>query len=341
MVLPGRMETTGGMPPIMGIAPRDLTLEDAEILARTVTGIDGIAPMVIGNAEASFESRGRDSMILGTSRNFFAVRNLSVSQGKILPDMPATLSKPVAVIGQTVKEELFGNGRAVGQWLRIRDYRLRIIGVLTDDGDSVGLNMREAVIIPVATAQSLFNVHGLFRLGVRISDGSDMQRVSKDIEQRMTELHEGELDITVVSPDAMIETLNDILQVLTLGVGGIAAISLLVAGIMVMNVTLVSVRQRTTEIGLLKALGATSPLIRNLFLTEAGLLAVLGLLAGLAVGHVTVNVGRELYPSLPLATPVWATISACVLALVVALVFAWLPAQQAAQLEPVEALEKK
>jgi putative ABC transport system permease protein len=340
VMLPGRKETTGGMPPIMGTAPRDITLREVEILGRTVPGIERIAPLVVGNAPASHESLSRDAIVLGTTRDFFTVRRLTVSRGELLPAMPATEERAVAVIGETIRDELFGRERAIGQWIRLRDYRFRVVGVLSVEGDSFGMNMREAIVVPVASAQALFNVEGLFRVVLRISDRYRVDTMRTALERRMTDLHEGELDVTVVSPDAMISTLSEILQILTLGVGGIAAISLLVAGIMVMNVMLVTVRQRTAEIGLLKALGAPNGLIRTLILVEAALLAALGVLLGLAIGQLAVIAGRALFPTLPFATPAWASVAASGLAILVALFFAWLPAQQAARLEPVAALGK-
>ena len=151
----------------------------------------------------------------------------------------------------------------------------------------------------------------------------------------------GELDVTVVSPDAMLSTFDDILQALTLGIAGIAAISLVVAGILVMNVTLMSVKQRTAEIGLLKAIGAPAAQVRTLFLSEAGLIAAMGALIGMATGHAVVLAARQLYPDVPFSTPGWALWAAFLLAVGTALVFAWLPAQRAANLEPVDALGKK
>jgi putative ABC transport system permease protein len=128
---------------------------------------------------------------------------------------------------------------------------------------------------------------------------------------------------------------------LTLTVSGIAAISLVVAGILVMNVTLMSVKQRTAEIGLLKAVGAPSSQVRTLFLTEAASIATVGALLGMLVGRLLVAIGNHLYPSIPFATPTWAMLAALGLAVGTALVFAWLPAQQAARLEPVDALGRK
>jgi putative ABC transport system permease protein len=161
IMFPGRKETTGGMPPVTGTSARAITLEEVEVLQRTVAGIGGVAPLVLGNAPVSFEARARDSMVIGTTADFFDIRLLEIAQGSNLPDLALDEGKPVGVIGQKLKSELFDNRRAIGQWVRLRDYRFRIIGVLKGTGDSFGLDLSEAIFIPVASAQSVFNVHGL------------------------------------------------------------------------------------------------------------------------------------------------------------------------------------
>jgi len=341
VVFPGRKETTGGMPPITGSAARAITLEEVEVLGRTVPGVSSLAPMVIGNGPVSFESRERESIVVGTTAAFFVIRQLQIAQGSALPDLDLSEGRQVAVIGQKLKTELFDNRAAIGQWVRLRDYRFRVIGVLAGSGDSFGADLSEAIFVPVASAQSVFNIHGMFRVMLKVRDNYRVEEVKADISNRMQELHEGEQDVTVVSPDAMLSTFDDILRALTLGVAGIAAISLVVAGILVMNVTLMSVKQRTAEIGLLKAIGAPAAQVRTLFLTEAALLAFAGALLGMALGSMLVALGRQLYPSIPFATPGWAIWAALGLAVGTALIFAWLPAQQAARLEPVDALGRR
>ena len=315
IIFPGRKETTGGMPPVSGAAARAITLEEVNVLQRSVPGVADVAPLVVGE--------------------------LDIAQGASLPDMPLDQGAPVAVIGHKLKRELFDTRRAIGQWLRLRDYRFRVVGVLSSGGDSFGMDLSEAIFIPVASAQSVFNVHGVFRVMLRVSDNHDMDTVKEALRQRMQELHDGEQDVTIVSPDAMLSTLDDILKVLTLGVAGIAGISLIVSGILVMNVTLMSVKQRTAEIGLLKAVGAPAAQVRTLFLAEAGILATAGALLGIAFGALVVFSGRHIYPDVPFATPHWALWSALGLAVCTALLFAWLPAQQAANMEPVDALGKQ
>ena len=281
VMFPGRKETTGGMPPITGTAARAITLEEVAVLQRTVPGITSLAPIVIGNGPVSYAARERESIVLGTTAAFFPIRQLQVGQGSSLPDLALNEGRQVAVIGHKLKTELFDNRRAIGQWVRLRDYRFRVVGVLSGTGDSFGADLSEAIFVPVASAQSVFNIHGLFRVMMKIRDNYQVEEVKAQIAQRMQELHEGEQDVTIISPDAMLSTFDDILQAMTLGVAGIAAISLVVAGILVMNVTLLSVKHRTAEIGLLKAIGAPAEQVRVLFLTEAALAATGGAMLGI------------------------------------------------------------
>jgi putative ABC transport system permease protein len=203
------------------------------------------------------------------------------------------------------------------------------------------MDLSEAIFIPVASAQAVFNTNGLFRVVLKAREGVAIEPLKAALLARMKELHEGEEDVTVTSPDAMLSTFDGVLRVLTLGVSGIAAISLVVAGILVMNLTLMSVSQRTPEIGLLKALGATDAQVRAIFLAEAGVLAAAGAIAGMLGGRAAIALIAALYPAIPFASPLWALVAASALALATALLFAWLPAAKAARLEPVLALGRR
>ncbi|MBK6740437.1 MAG: ABC transporter permease [Haliea sp.] len=341
VMVPGRKATTGGMPPMTGIAAHDITLEEMEVLQRSVPGVTSLAPMIMGNGPVSYKSRERDSLVIGTTAAFFPLRKLEIAQGSSLPELALGEGQQVAVIGQKLKEELFDSERAIGQWIRLRDYRFRVIGVLEGSGDSFGADLSEAIFIPVASAQAVFNVHGMFRVTLQVKENYQVDQVKSMIEKQMQALHNGDLDVTLISPDAMLATFDGILRVMTLGVAGIGAISLVVSGILVMNVTLMSVKQRTGEIGLLKAIGAPSAQVRTLFLTEAAIISAAGAVLGIVVGRVMVFVGTQLYPSVPFATPDWALWASLGLAIGTALLFAWLPAQQAANMEPVDALGRK
>ena len=341
IVLPGRSETTGAAPGLfMGQTPRDLTINDAIALQRSSL-IRRVAPLMIGSTHASWQQREREVPILGSTSELLQVRHWTMKQGRFLPPESAAQASPVAVIGANVRRELFGRQPALGQWMRLGERRYRIIGILGTEGRSIGLDVEDLVIIPVASAQILFNSPSLFRILVEAKTRSVISRARDFILKTIRKRHQGEADITVITQDAVLSTFDRICQARTLAVAGIAAISLAVAGILIMNVMLVSVTQRMTEIGLLKAIGASRRHIYILFLTEAVILSFIGACAGLLLGQAGSWLIAQIYPALPAGAPLWAILSAFGVALVTGLLFGLLPARRAARLDPIAALARQ
>lgn len=341
VVLPGRKETTGGAPPGMGTATRDITLPDVKALRKRLPGAQYVVPLMVGKIDVSARGRIRSVMVLGTNAHYFSVRNLHVQSGDSLPEMDDDLFQPVCVIGSTLQQELFGQHTAIGEWIKIADRRFRVVGILAGKSDASGFDLSDAAIVPVAATQILFNREGLFRVLVQPRPGYHKDTLKQTLLDRFRELHQGIEDVTVVSPDSMLATFDKIFSALTLGVGAITGISLLVAGVLVMNLTWISVAQRTREIGLLKALGATRRQIRRLFLLESLLLCGIGAVCGVIAGESLVLLGKTLWPTIPFAAPLWAVVVSVMMALLSGLVFAWLPATQASRKEPLTALASK
>jgi putative ABC transport system permease protein len=197
------------------------------------------------------------------------------------------------------------------------------------------------VVIPIHYAQALFNTSSLFRILLETKSRGDLVAVKEAIREIMMRRHDGEEDVTVITQDAVLATFDRILRALTLGVAGIAAISLAVAGILVMNVMLVAVSQRTSEIGLLKAIGAPSVDIHHLFLAEALWLSLAGGVAGFFLGQFGSLLIRLAYPQLPAWPPIWASVGGVAVAFLTGVLASLLPAARAARLDPVQALSKK
>ena len=336
VMFPGRKETTGGLPPVSGNSLRDITLEDMNYLAQRIPDLR-LVPLIMGFSEAKQGARLRQTMLLGTSNEMRVTHQLSLLSGEWLPG-DAAADHSVCLLGRTVARELFAEQNAVGQWVRFDNRRFRVVGVFTSRSSNLGMDFSEAALIPVGAAQSLFNTQGVFRLIIQPLAGQNTRTLIAQLERHMQERHQGVLDVTVVRRDAMLQTFNGILLTLTLAVAGIGAISLLVSGIMMMNLALVSTHQRTGEIGLLKALGADSRLILQLFLSEALLLASTGALCGTLIGCIAVQVASMLWPSFPIQIPLWAALAAVAAALGTGLLFCWLPARQAAAKDAVASL---
>lgn len=338
IVFPGRSETAGTGPGMfLGQTPRDLTLDDALALTRS-RAVRRVAPLAVGSALVSFAGRSREAPVIGTTAEWEAIRNMQMAQGAFLPPGDPHAPSPVCVIGATVRDELFGTAPALGQFVRIGDRRFRVIGVLATQGQHMGFNTDEMVVVPVASAQALYNINTLLRVLIEARSRDELDAVKRDIIRIIRDRHQGELDVTVVTQDAVLATFDRVLTALTLAVGGIAAVSLGVAGILIMNVMLIAVAQRTREIGLLKAVGAAPRQIRLLFFGEAVLLSSIGAALGVVLGLAGNLVIVRLYPVLPAATPAWAAVAAVATAVITGIAFSIMPARRAARLDPVLAL---
>ncbi len=336
IVVPGKTETTGAIPGFGGV-PNDLTLDDADAIRRQVRQVRNAAPVSMGTERVSFGERNRQVMIVGSTYELLEVRELEMGSGRFLPEGDWDRGAPVTVLGTSLVRELFGNENPIGKVVRIGEWRMRVIGILDKLGMRMGIDFDEIAIVPVATGMKMFNRASLFRILVKLGSSGDVASAQRQILDLITDRH-GEEDVTIITQDAVISTLSSILGVLTLALGGIAAISLSVAGVGIMNVMLVSVSERTAEIGLLKALGVRRVQILAAFLTEAVLLSTAGGLLGLAGGWISIRLLVQLYPAIPASPPTWAVVAALSISVGVGAIFGVLPARRATKLDPVEAL---
>ncbi len=340
IVIPGKNETSGaGLGTMMGITPRDLTLQDAQALTRN-SAVRYVAPISIGVAEISWQSLKREVVVMGSTRSLLDIRRWKLALGQFLPAIEWSRSSPVCVIGKKIKDELFATQTALGKWIRLGGNRCRVIGIMGSQGRSIDVDVEELVIVPVASAQSLFNAPSLFRILLEAKERESMQAVIEFTIETIKRRHQGEEDITAITQDAVLQTFDDILAALTYGLGGIAAISLAVAGILIMNVMLVAVSQRTAEIGLLKALGASRQKILSLILAEAVMLSLLGSLCGFILGLSGSWAIRLAVPDLQAYPPNWALVVSLSVAVITGFVFSLLPARKAASLDPILALQR-
>jgi putative ABC transport system permease protein len=341
IVLPGRSETRGFNPAnLVTSTPRDLTVDDANSLLR-LPGVARIAPILIATTEVNAGGKLREAMLLGTNHEYTKLRQLKMGLGRFLSKDEVGHGSAEVVLGALIRQEIFGNENPLGKTVRVGDRRLRVVGVLAAGGRGMGMSTDELIIVPIATAQAMLNTNTLFRILVESRSRDQLEEVKARVLKMITQRHEGEEDITVITQDAVLETFDKILGVLTMGVAGIAAISLAVAGILVMNVMLVSVTQRTAEIGLLKALGATSGAVRQMFMVEAILLSLFGAVIGIGLGYLGAATLRQFYPTFPAYPPMWAVLAGFGTAIISGVIFGVMPARRAAQLDPIMALSKR
>lgn len=338
-VMPGRAETSGAfLGATMGRTPRDLTLKDAQLIGR-LAQVRRYAPLNVGVAELSAAKRLRDVTVLGSTADLIPIRHMNLAQGSFLAHDSEHSAQ--IVLGAKLAEEFFPTSNAIGQRIRLDENRFLVTGVLALQGETMGYNTDEIVIIPIDYAQSLFNTTSLFRILVEARSHSDIPSAKEAIHDTLKKSHDGEEDVTIITQDAVLDTFDRILHALTLAVAGIAAISLAVAGILIMNVMLVAISQRTPEIGLLKAIGADAADIRHLFFAEALWLSLAGTIIGFLLGQFGSLLLRLAYPQLPAWAPVWAIIAGVIVALITGILASLLPSSRAARLDPVQALSKK
>ena len=338
-VVPGKVDTTGGIPGLGG-APNDLTLDDARALARALPGARYVAPFVVGTETVSRGERRRQALVSGVTAEFREVRRLEVARGGFLPRLELERGAPLVVLGERLARELFVGADPIGEVVRVGDRRMRVVGVLAPRGTQLGIDLDEVALVPLATAMAMFNRNSLFRILIEADPGVPLESLRDRALELLVQRH-GEEDVTLLTEDAVRDSLSAILNALTLALGAIAAISLTVAGIGIMNVMLVAVAERSAEIGLLRAVGASRRQVRACFLVEAAMLAAAGGALGLAAGWLGTRVLVGIWPALPAAPPAWAVASAAALSLAVGTLFGWLPARRAARLDPVAALARR
>jgi len=332
----GRIQTTG-VPGALGATVRKLTIEDAEALRR-VEGVEDVVPIATGTARVEAGERGRGVVVYGVTSEVPRVWRFEVGQGRFLPSGDPRRGAPLAVLGPTLKRELFGQANALGEHVRIGGRRFLVIGVMAPKGQFLGLDIDDSAYVPVASAQSLFNADELQGIDILFSAGVPAAAVKKRVRRALILRHEGQEDFTVFTQTEMLDVLNRVLGVVTLAVGGIGAISLLVGAIGILTMMWISVGERTAEIGLVRAIGASRAQVVRLFLVEAALLSLaggtVGLLAGIGAGWLL----RLAVPALPLRTAPEFIAAALAVSLAVGLSAGVLPARRAAALDPVEAL---
>jgi putative ABC transport system permease protein len=329
--------TTTGIPGAVGGTTRRLTIDDCESLRR-VPGVEQLVPVAFGSARLEAGERGRNVMVYGVTAEVPDVWKFRVGQGRFLPAGDPRREAPLVVLGPKAKREIFGDRSALGEHVRLGGRRFLVIGVMAPKGLFLGFDMDDCAYVPVASAQSLFNSAELTEIDVLFSPRASPFAVKAGIREVLMRRHGGEEDFTITTQTEMLDVLDRVMSVVTLAVAGIGAISLAVGSVGILTMMWIAVGERTSEIGLLKAIGATSGQVGRLFLFEAAALSLGGGILGVAAGMALAAALRWAVPSLTLHTTAPVVVVALVVSLAVGLASGSLPARRAARLDPLEAL---
>ena len=340
VVLPGEIDvknfsfSAGSQAALAGLATSKLKIIDAENIKRDVSLLEETVALTLSNSVVRFGNESKISQVIGTTANYTKVRNSPLREGEFFTQKDVDSARRVTVLGATVAQDLFGDVSPLGEKVFIGDFPYEVIGVLEEKGAMGFINVDEQTIIPVTAAQRQLNLDNVNMIYGQVTSPDDVPEAIKEVGLVLsTRLEED--DYTVVDQKEVLSAISSILSVITISLGGTAAISLLVGGIGIMNIMLVSVTERTREIGLRKALGATPETILSQFLIEAVILSIGGGLIGIVLG-----IAGSLLLNLvfPMTLIWWSVILAFFVSVAVGLLFGTMPAMRAAKLDPIDAL---
>ncbi len=335
-VNPGKSETTG-IPGAFGGTTHKLTVDDALALSR-MSGVEVVMPLAFGSGRVEANGRSRNVFIYGVTPDAPKVWKYGVRQGSFWPKGDPNRGYQLAVLGPKLKRELFGEANALGQFVRIAGTRFRVIGVMAPKGQFLGFDIDDSAYVPVANVLRIFNLPEINEIDIVYAHAGLASQVEREVRRILTDRHGGEEDFTVTTQAAMLSVFDNVMNVITMSVGAIASISLLVGAIGILTMMWIAVGERTGEIGLARAIGATRRQIHVLFLLEAAALATAGGILGVLAGMGMAALLRLAVPGLPVHTPVLFVVMAVAVSVGTGLLSGLLPARRAAALDPIEAL---
>lgn len=323
---------------LMGRRTSNITFDDVAELLEEMDGIDGYAPVVNGVATIKNDSNtSLSTNYVGTNSDYSVVQDKTIQEGRFLTSFDITGSMNVAVIGTYVSNELFPDGDAVGNYIKLNGQKFKIVGILTQtEGGEEGTS-DDTIIIPYTVAQRLTRAGSVSTVYLRATDHNNTEKVVEDTEKLLYSLYENEDYYNVMSQEAMLETLNSVTDTMMIVLGGIAAISLVVGGIGIMNIMIVSVTERTREIGIRKAIGAKRFNILSQFLIESLMITGAAGIIGILIGCGIITIIDKLGIVSAVYSVEWMLIS-FISSLSIGVLFGMFPAYKAAKMDPIMAL---
>jgi putative ABC transport system permease protein len=343
VVRPGQRGTGG----VMSGTQQNLTLEDAEAILREVPQIKAVTPVVGGSAQVKYFAKNSRTNVQGVAVTYLSIRNYEVERGEAFTEMDVDRNARVALIGPVTADNLFGAQDPVGQTIKINGINFRVAGVLKGKGDQGFFNPDDQILIPYTTAMrqvfgsTTTNVNAVREINIQSADGADLDKLQADILALMRKRHRVQPgmpdDVNLRNQAEFLEARSRATATFTVLLGSTAGISLLVGGIGIMNIMLVTVTERTREIGIRKAIGAKDRDILRQFLIEALLMSGLGGLIGVGLGVGTSELVGRFTDFATIVQPFSVALSLGVSA-AVGVFFGYYPATRAAKLDPIEAL---
>ena len=334
-VVPGKTSTLGISGATISTV-RPLSLDDANAIKK-LENIIAVVPLVQGNARIEAGNKQRRASVFGVGARVPEVWKIKVNSGRFLPAGEQRNPRSFAVLGSKLKTELFATESPLGQRVRVGRDRYRVIGVMEEKGQMLGFDLDDSIYIPASKALELFDRESLMEIDALYAPNISAEVVSTAIKRLLIARH-GQQDFTLITQKQMLQTLDSVLNILTLAVGALGGISLLVGCVGILTIMTIAVAERVSEIGLMRALGAEQQVIFKIFLAEALMLSSAGGVGGVVAGVSVVQVIAFFVPDLPVHLNWQYILSALLMALVIGLISGVLPAVKAAKLEPLEAL---
>lgn len=336
-IRPGKVETFGVGPGAIGGTTRPLTVEDGLALRR-IAGVRYVAPHVMGMGEMKTGERTRQVSIYGTVADDQHCLQWYPQYGSFLPEGDPDQIPAVCVLGAKTARELFPGANPLGARVRVGGSRFTVVGVMSPKGQVLGFDLDDMVYLPLRRAMRLLNLSQVAEIHLYVASHAMIGRAVGEARRMLVDRHGGEEDFTITTQADMLKVVDEVIGVLAAGVLVIAAIAVFVGAMGILTILWVSVHERTGEIGLIKALGASDRQVMLVFLAEAAALSALGGAAGLAAGLGGGWLIRALVPGFWIGTPFWIIPVALGTSVLVGLVAGVAPARRAAKLDPVEAL---
>jgi len=345
IVSAGQIQTFVGRPSQAGNVTT-LTWEDANVLMREISSINSLAPVQQRKCKVKWFDQIVTTSVIGVTPNFPEVRNFHPAQGNFFTETELQGVMQVAVLGKTVKKNLFGEDNPIDEVIRIENVPFKIIGIMEEKGLNVyGQDEDDVIFVPSTTAlRRLFNLTYINNIYIQIKDKKSMKKAEKEIEELLRERHRLRpgvaSDFTIQSQTDLMETQKEVTNTFTQLLGSIAGISLLVGGIGILAVMLITVKERTREIGIRRAVGAKRKDILIQFLFEALVLSASGGIIGIITG-ILASTMTGLVTKWPVVTPLYSILVSFSFAILVGIFFGVYPAKRAAQLRPIDALRNE